>query len=730
MRLRLTPARPALLSTALLALALAGQAEGGATGASKNVQAELIPEVEWVQPGTPFTLGIQLRMAPDWHTYWRNPGDAGLATRMRWALPEGFEAGPFQWPAPEAIPAEPLMSYGYSGEVVLLTELRPPAGLAPGTTVKLGGRLDWLECKDVCLPGRAQLEIELPVRSEPPATRADRQALFAATRGRLPQDGSAWRARLLQSGAKLALTFEPQAEPVEAATFFPESQRVIDHPALQRLLRTAQGLSLELARASDAEALGRVAGVLVIEAPGPRRALALTLPVESVAALPAGTVVTRRADARPARSLAGLLPALGFAFLGGLILNLMPCVLPVLSLKVLGFVRHAGGEPGRAWRHGLAFAAGVVLSFWALAGLLLALRAAGQQIGWGFQLQSPGFVAALSFLFFLIGLNLLGVFEVGTSLTRLGDAGSGPGLGSSFSSGALATVVATPCTAPFMGSALGFGLSQPAPVALAVFTSLAVGMAAPYLLLSLSPRLLRFVPKPGAWMEAFKQAMGFVMMGTVVVLVWIYGRQAGNDAVAWLLGGLVLLGLGAWIYGRATAPGHEGPHGFSLALAALCAALGLALGLSQARAAVPLTNGAAVVEGGIAWQPWSPEAEAAARGAGQAVFVDFTAAWCLSCQVNERVALRAPAVAERFARHGVTALKADWTLQDERITSALRGFGRSGVPLYVLYPPGGEAHLLPEVITPDVVLRAFDEALGAPRQAATTAPTGAPSRED
>ena len=725
MRARLTK----LLLTLPL-LTLAGLAEGGATGASRNVQVELVPEVEWVQPGTPFTLGLRLKMAPHWHTYWKNPGDAGLGTRLRWALPEGFEAGAFQWPAPEAIPAEPLMSYGYSDEVTLLTEVRPPAGLAPGASVKLGGRLDWLECKDVCLPGRAQLEIELPVRAEPPAPSAARQALFTATRARLPQDGSAWHARLLQSGPKLALAFQPQGAQVEAATFFPEASRVIDHPAPQRLLRTADGLSLELTRASDAEALERVAGVLVIEAPGPRRALALTLPVESVTALPKGTAVARPPDGGPARPSAGLLPALGFAFLGGLILNLMPCVLPVLSLKVLGFVRHAGGERGRAWRHGLAFAAGVVASFWALAGLLLALRAAGQQIGWGFQLQSPGFVAALSFLFFLIGLNLLGVFEVGTSLTRLGDAGPGSGLGSSFSSGALATVVATPCTAPFMGSALGFGLSQPAPVALAVFTSLALGMAAPYLLLSLSPRLLRFVPKPGAWMETFKQAMGFVMMGTVVVLVWIYGRQAGNDAVAWLLGGLVVLGVGAWLYGRATAPGNEGPHRLSLALAGLFAVAGLALGLSQARAAAPTPNGAAVVEGGIAWQPWSPEAEAAARAAGQAVFVDFTAAWCLSCQVNERIALRAPAVAERFARHGVTAFKADWTLHDERITAALRGFGRSGVPLYVLYPPGGQARLLPEVITPAVVLSALDEALGAPRQAASAAPAAALRTED
>lgn len=713
MRARLTK----LLLTLPL-LSLAGLAEGGATGASRNVKVELVPEVEWVQPGTPFTLGLRLKMAPQWHTYWKNPGDAGLGTRLRWALPEGFEAGAFQWPAPEAIPAEPLMSYGYSDEVMLLTELRPPAGLVPGTSVKLGGRADWLECKDVCLPGRAQLEIELPVRAEPPTPRADQQASFAAARARLPVDGGAWQGRLLQSGPKLALVLRPQGA-VEVATFFPESARVIDHPAPQRLLRTADGLSLELARASDAEALARVAGVLVIEAPAPRRALSLDLAVESVAALPSGTPLARRAASAGAASSAGLLGALGLAFVGGLILNLMPCVLPVLSLKVLGFVRHAGGHSGGAWRHGLAFTAGVLVSFWALAGLLLALRAGGQQIGWGFQLQSPGFVAALGFLFFLIGLNLLGVFEVGTSLTRLGEAGAGAGLGSSFSSGALATLVATPCTAPFMGSALGFGLAQPAPVALAVFTALALGMAAPYLLLSVSPRLLRFVPRPGAWMETFKQAMGFLMMGTVVVLVWIFGRQAGNDAVAFLLGGLVLLGLAAWLYGRATAPGREGRAPVSLALAALCALLGLALGLSQARAAAPAPNGAPVVEGGIAWQPWSPEAEAAARAAGKAVFVDFTAAWCLSCQVNERVALRAPAVAERFGRHGIAAFKADWTLHDERITAALRGFGRSGVPLYVLYPPGGEARLLPEVITSDLVLRALDESLGAPRQAAS-----------
>jgi len=710
----MTSIRHRKLAAAVFVTLFAGAALAASSGASKNVQVELIPEVQWIQPGVPFSLGIHLKMAPHWHTYWKFPGDSGLPTKMRWALPEGWSAAAFEWPYPQTIPASPLMSYGYEGEATLLVTVTPPATLAPDTMVTLGGRLDWLECQEVCLPGKAPLDVELPVRAQTPALVSARQAFFADARARLPVDGASWKPRLLVKGSQAALRFEPPFGGLRAASFFPDRARVIEHSEPQKLLASGQGFSLGLLRAKDAEELAGVSGVLVVEHAAGRSAVQVEMAPQIVQELPQGQPVVAQAEALPTGG-PGLLAALGLAFVGGLILNLMPCVLPVLSLKVLSFVRHAGGEPRVAARHGLAFAAGVLLSFWALAIVLLLLRAGGAQVGWGFQLQSPGFVGALTCLFFLIGLNLFGVFEVGLSLTRAGNLGVGQtGLWSSFSGGALTTIVATPCTAPFMGSALGFGLSQPAHVALAIFTALGLGMAAPYLLLSFQPALLRFLPRPGAWMESFKQLMGFFMMGTVVVLAWIFGQQAGNDALAFLLGGLVVLGLGGWLYGRAVlSTAAPGPRRLSLAVAALCAGAGLFLGLHQAKAAPRPGVQEPVFEGVIAWQSYSPEAVQAARTAGRPVFIDFTAAWCLSCQVNERVALRSAGVQQRFRDRGIVAFKADWTLYDERITEALRSFGRSGVPLYVLYAPGqAEARLLPEVITPDIVVRALDEALG------------------
>jgi thiol:disulfide interchange protein DsbD len=406
--------------------------------------------------------------------------------------------------------------------------------------------------------------------------------------------------------------------------------------------------------------------------------------------------------------------ALGFAFVGGLLLNLMPCVLPVLSLKVLGFVSHGRASARSAWHHGLAFTVGVLVFFWLLAGTLLALRAGGEQIGWGFQLQSPGFVVFLAGLFLLLSLNLFGVFEVGSSLTTLGGVGrSGAGLGYSFWSGALATLVATPCTAPFMGSALGYALAQPAWAALLVFTALGLGMAAPYLLLSRFTGLARFVPKPGPWMETFKQLMGFILMGTVVALAWLLGRQVGADGMAWLLGGLLLVGLGAWTYGRSTSPGAE-PRRRLLgsAVAAILVVAGLALALDEAQAtpAPDRTEASA----GDPWEPFSSQRLAALRAAGTPVFLDFTADWCLTCQVNEQVAFGSGAVFERFRRAGVVAMRADWTRQDAAITRALAGFGRQGVPLYVLYGPdaGRSPRILPEIINEGLVLKALEQELG------------------
>jgi len=386
-------------------------------------------------------------------------------------------------------------------------------------------------------------------------------------------------------------------------------------------------------------------------------------------------------------------------------------VLPVLSLKVMGFVRDGQGNPRGALRHGLAFAAGVVVFFWALAGALLALRAGGEQIGWGFQLQSPVFVMFLSALFLVLSLNLFGVFEVGASLTAAGNLGGGAsGLASSFWSGALATIVATPCTAPFMGSALGFTLSQPAAITFLVFTALGLGMAAPYLVLSASPRLLRLVPKPGPWMETFKQLMGFVLLGTVVFLAWLFGRQVGVGGMAWLLVALLLIAMGAWLYGRGERAGAHGGRRLLATLAAAALAIGgLALGFGQANATAREKH--ANAEAG--WEAFSPARLAELRRADTPVFVDFTADWCLTCQVNERMALGRRDVKERFQREGIVLMKADWTLRDETITRALAEHGRQGVPLYVLYgrDPSRPPTILPEVLSAAIVLNALDETL-------------------
>jgi thiol:disulfide interchange protein DsbD len=642
-------------------------------------------------------------MADGWHTYWKNPADSGLPTKLAWTLPPGFTAGPLQWPHPERISAPPLMSYGYNEEVVLPVTVQAPADLPVGQSVRLAARADWLECKEICLPGRANVEIALPVESAArPSGDAPR---FAKTRALLPGDGSAWKPRALSVPKRLVLAFAPQATPSEAY-FFVDKPQVIEYAEPQKLLRTADGFTLELTPAANGTAPARLSGVLVAETPSGTQAVAIDAAVEAAASAPAGTEV-----ATPASGSVWV--PIGAAFLGGLLLNLMPCVLPVLSLKVLGFVRQAGERA--VWRHGLAFTAGVVLSFWALAGIMLALRAGGESIGWGFQLQSPGFVATLALLFLLIALNLLGVFEVGMSLVGAGSgaAQGATGLASSFWSGLLATVVATPCTAPFMGSALGFSLGRPGLQSLLVFTALGLGMSAPYLLLSASPRLLRYVPKPGPWMARFKELLAVPMLATVVFLCWLLGQQTGVDGMAWLLAAFIPVALGAWIYGRASQAALEGrPHRARTAWAGVLVLAGLVLALT--RATVPMPAGPSAAADGLGWEPFSTERRDALRAQGTPVFIDFTASWCLSCQVNERVALDTPAVRAKLREHGVALLKADWTRRDDRITEALASYGRQGVPLYVLYGREKDAppRLLPEVLTPGIVVTALDQHLG------------------
>lgn len=673
-----------------------------------HVKVSLIPEVRTIAPGAPFWVAVRLKMDPRWHTYWINPGDSGEPTKIGWNLPPGFEAGPIQWPHPERIEVPPLVSFGYEGEAALLVRITPPRDLEIGERVTLAAHVSWLECEELCLPGEATVSVVaqtgLTVENDPTGAK-----FFSEARARLPLDSADWKFAAGSGGGFVRLAATPPSwlkEPVAEAQFFPEARGQFSNG------REAWGrgdgayvMDLPLSDESTAT-VRRLTGVLVSKSgwrgPGSERAIRVDVEI--------GREIAGNAGGIPgaAASTSGLLSAIGLAFIGGLILNLMPCVFPVLSLKVLSLVGQADAPMRSRMRNAGAYSLGVLVAFWTLAGLLIALRAGGEQLGWGFQLQSPPVIAGLASLFFLIALNLFGVFEVGVSLTRLGGK-SGEGAVGSFSSGLLATLVATPCTAPFMGSALGFALTQPAPAALAIFTSLGAGMAAPFVVLAASPRLLRVLPRPGAWMETMKQALGFLLAATVVWLAWVLGQQTGSDGVAMLLAALVVQAVGAWVLGKwAVITRSDAVRRAAAIVAAALIVGGAATAVKLAGSGGPPVRQAAATE---TWEPYSEARVNELRAAGRPVFVDFGAAWCLTCQVNERVALAAAPVLAKFQEKNVATLKADWTSRDPAITAALTKLGRSGVPTYVVYSKDASAppRLLPEVLTPTLVIDALNK---------------------
>jgi thiol:disulfide interchange protein len=672
---------------ALMALMLAGpQAIAAPPAATDLVKAELVAETQSPAPGSTLWLDLRLATAPGWHTYWRNPGDAGEATTIGWSLPPGFSAGDIEWPVPERITVDTITSYGYSGSTDLLVPVSAPAMPVDGV-LRLAADVKFLVCRDICIPGETKVALTLaggiPSPSDPAVA-----ARFAVARAHLPQPApfaarftaEAQDLRLIVPAAALAGLRDP------TASFFPDDENVIDTGAA-KVERRGGGLELILAKSrSPAAAVpATLSGVVVLRgADGEARGY-------QIAATPA-----------PATARIGWWQTLVFAFAGGLILNLMPCVFPILSLKLFGL---ASADPAARHHHGLAYTAGVLVSFAALGGVLLAARAGGAAVGWGFQLQSPIVVALLAYLMLAMGLSLSGVAEFGAGFAGIGDrlAGRG-GLIGAFFTGVLASVVASPCTAPFMAGALGVAVIAPAPVALMIFVMLGAGLAAPMLAASFVPGLARILPRPGRWMGVLKQVLAFPLYATVAWLVWVLIQEVAPAGEFSALLGLVLVAFAVWAYGRSrlAAPAWR-RLGEGLATAGLVAAIVLAVMLPRAGADDVSRNTAA---GGLPYQPFTAARLAALNAEHKPVFVNLTAAWCLTCLVNERATLDREAVRDAFAAHGVVALKGDWTRQDPEIASLLESFGRSGVPLYLLYDGSGSPTVLPQILTEAEVIEA------------------------
>jgi len=723
--LRLASTLGVLLLAALVLAPTPASSQGEDTSPHSDVR--LVPEVTGIQPGTPFTVAVFFEMEPGWHNYWRNAGDSGLPTKVEWELPEGFRAGEIQWPYPKKIVAFPLVDYGYSHEVALLVDITPPANLTTGSSVTLAAHVDWLICRDICLPAYQHVEVELPVLDSPPPPDPNTAQLFARTREHLPRTADAWEqeAEVTPEGYRLRLTRDPADGPFpDSVYFFAGQKSVLAHSKPQTLGREGNTLTLDLPGSPYATQPTHVLqGVLMALGDqgwtgGDEELHALAVDVPVAGAPPPPEPAEASSQVPPATNGEGgqggvtLVLALTFAFLGGILLNLMPCVFPVLSLKILGAAGQGERDRRFVRNQGIVFGIGVVASFLILAGALVALRTGGAQLGWGFQLQSPLFVGGMAALFFAIGLNLIGVFEIGASLTRLGGHGAGSGgYGEALASGVLATVIATPCTAPFMGAALGFALTRSVAETLLIFGLLGLGMALPYVVLSMAPGLLEKLPRPGPWMETLKQVLAFPMFATVIWLVWVFGQQTGVGGATYLLSGLLLVAAAGWSVGRWNRTDRT-----SGVLARVFAVASLVLAtMFVVRGGRQLAPIQATAEG---WQTFSQSKVEAVLAAGQPAFVDFTAAWCLTCQVNERLVLSTESVMKAFADRSVTLFKADWTRQDPEITAALEALGRSGVPVYALYPggSGSQATLLPAVLTEDIVLRALSEHLSSVAQ--------------
>ena len=720
------PAACAGFLVGLAALAL--QAAQAAPVKTDHTRAELLVETASVQPGEPFTLGLSLSPDPGWHTYWINPGDAGKPAKLRWDTPEGLEFSDLKFPAPGFVPFMSMMSYGYNESTLLLVNVSQTQAVS-GDQLLIKARASWLVCDDqLCIPERANLELTIPISAGGGSDSGGeewRTAAFSEARALIPQSAD-WPAVFFQSGDSVVFDISTPLSLQEASNLylFPEAAGMIDHTAAQEVGLWTDRVRVSVPTGPRVARYEETGLVLSVDMEGaPRQSFSLMAkradePDDASAAAPAGLSATPGGGAHAASggggSAAGLDPgsspygatfwvAIGFAILGGLVLNLMPCVLPILSLKALGVAQMAGGKPGAARNSGLQYLAGVLVSFMIFAALVIALRQTGELVGWAFHMQNPFMVAILALVMVAVGLNLLGVFEVNLGAGALGGKAT-QGKAGEFFTGVLAVLVATPCTGPFMAEALGYTLLQPAGVTVGVFLALGLGFALPYCVVAFLPNAQRLLPRPGAWMVSFRQALAFPMLATAVWLYWVLGNQAGINALTLALISALALGLGAFGWKRMAGQRISRPW-----RAASVAGLLVVLLSMWALPRIAMAPGeTSPVEGEIVYSEVALEE---LRAEQQPVFAYFTADWCITCKVNEGVALNSDAVKEYFSLEGVQVMVGDWTNEDPEITEVLQRHGRAGVPLYLYFKPGSaKALVLPQLLTPNTVIKAIENA--------------------
>jgi thiol:disulfide interchange protein DsbD len=639
---------------------------------------EVTSESEAMMKGDELLLGLNFKLTPGSHTYWKNPGDAGEGASVTWQLPKGFQASEILWPGPEAIPVEPLMTFGYEDEITLLTKIKALDAAVFPAIVK--AKVSWYTCKDICVPQEANLELTIKNGEKINTFFANELSNVFLN---LPKElSSKHRVEALDDNYFLQMELDGNT-PVSSAYFFPEEYGLSSYSKEQILEINKNSLSLQISQSEVDLKLQNFAGVLLVNNQDSRTFFNVNLNLNNN-------------QKQESLSISELVLTIIFAFIGGLILNAMPCVFPILSIKILNFVEQSEGSKEKMIQHGLSFSAGVLVTFLSIAGLLLLLKSGGESIGWGYQLQSPLMVTILIYLFVAIGITFMSNLVLGGQLAQLGNINQGYGdITSSFLTGVLAVIVASPCTAPFMGSAVGIALLQPGFITIAIFVSLGLGFAAPYLLLSFYPSLLKVLPKPGAWMETLKQFMAFPMWGSALWLTWVLSGQVQTDSVLMVLLGALFIALGLWILEK-----NQSSDGFAkwMSLSSVTILLGAALWLA------PTDYENIEQDTSSDLNSYSPELLDSLLAENKPVFLNFTADWCITCKVNEAIVLNQVSIKNALESKGIVYLKADWTRKDETIANKLAEYGRTGVPLYLLYSSEGIPVILPELLTEDMLL--------------------------